>query len=59
MSETLTLDTGIEPEADLKTTLAEIFAEMDRVNVRIEMNQAETERLRGETWTILKQLKAA
>lgn len=48
-----------EEAADLKTAIRQMFAEMDRVNARIESNQADIEKLKAETRAMLAQLRAA
>ena len=55
-------DVTMEPTADevkkIEVALSEIFAQIDRIDERIAMNQQETERLRAETRRILAELKA-
>ncbi len=63
MEKTLMADPQAEPSAeevmDYQAAIAEIFAQMDQIDERIERNQAETEQLRAETRVMLAQMKAA
>ncbi len=56
MDKTLTLKPNAKAE-DYREAVREMFAEMDVLDARIAQNQAETERLRAETRTILRELK--
>ncbi len=48
-----------EEAPDLKAAIEEMFEEMERVNVHIERNQMDVERLKAETRAMLAELRVA
>ena len=56
MAETLTLGPGAK-DAELQAAVKEVFAEMERIDVRIAQNQADIDRLQAETRAMLNELK--
>ena len=59
MSETLTPELTAEGGEDYKLAIEQMFAEMNKVNDKMERDQDEINRLNTETREILERLKAA
>lgn len=55
----LELEPTAEEAADLRAAIQQMLEEMDRVNARIENNQADIETLKAETRAMLAELRAA